>query len=70
MPSISSAVTQLLASYDQQAVQDALPVRATLPDESQGGTTRLTPLLLVPNLGGLMRAWLPPLFPKGQQMMN
>ena len=25
IPSISSAITQLLASYDQQAVQDALP---------------------------------------------
>ena len=25
IPSISSAVTQLLASYDQQAVQDVLP---------------------------------------------
>ena len=31
---------------------------------SHEGTTRLTPPLLVPSLGGPMRAWLLPLIPK------
>ena len=35
-PSISSAVTQLLASYDQQAVQDALPGKGQVNRRKSG----------------------------------
>ena len=62
IPSISSAMTQLLASYDQQAVQDALLGEAQV--NSSEGITPLTPLWLVPSLGGPIRGWYLPLMPK------
>ena len=56
MPSISSAVTQLLASYDQQAVQDALPGKGHFTRRKSGrynttDTTLVGPKLRWPNEG-------------------
>ena len=71
IPSISSAVTQLLASYDQQAVQDAFPGKGlTNRSGNLGGLILLTPLWSAPSLGGPMRAWYLHLTPRDQHMIN
>ena len=46
IPSISSAVTQLLTSYDQQAVQDALPGKG-LTNRRKSGSYNTTDTTLV-----------------------
>ena len=56
IPSISSVVTQLLASYDQQAVQDALPGKGQVNRLKSGrynttDTTLASPHLRWPNEG-------------------
>ena len=56
IPSISSAVTQLLASYDQQAVQDALPDKGHITRRRSGrynttDTTLVGPQFRWPNEG-------------------
>ena len=61
-PSISLAVTQLLASYDQQAVQDALPGKGHITRQKSGrynttDTTLVGPQLRWPNEGLVLGGW-------------
>ena len=56
IPSISSEVTQLLASYDQQAVQDVLPGKGHITKRKSGwynttDTTLVSPHFRWPNEG-------------------
>ena len=56
IPSISSAVTQLVASYDQQVVQDALPGKGHITRRKSGRYNTTDTTLVGPSLDGPMVA--------------
>ena len=69
--SISSAVTQLLASYDQQAVQDVLPGKGHISRRTSGRYNTTDTTLVGPQLRwGPMRAWFLRLTLKKQLMTS
>ena len=68
IPSISSTVTQLLASYDQQAVQDALPGKGQVNKRKSGRYNTTDTTLVGPQLRWLNEGLVS--WPKSPPMMN